>query len=261
MNKEARINFATTQYIRGITRHATGMIFAHPLQVVRIVTASFKLASVPRPKTLALSAEHLITTLGFVNWDLAIGTGFGVGLEKRDRSDSVRIANMMGVVAIVLKFPAVSTRVFVTSGAFPSGRDEAIAVGISTTMNELIGGIGTNVGRVMPLQLTFCLHEIILEGSECLDLGMNVLDLIVNVLDQFVMSDGGLSGREHGLFLSEENVLLMLCEFASEERLREPDVLKLRMSELCVAEHALGNRHIIATEEDLKAFAACGVVT
>jgi hypothetical protein len=53
----------------------------------------------------------------------------------------------------------------------------------------------------------------------------------------------------------------MLCEFASEERLREPDVLKLRMSELCVAEHALGNRHIIATEEDLKAFAACGVVT
>jgi S-(hydroxymethyl)glutathione dehydrogenase/alcohol dehydrogenase len=77
-----------------------------------------------------------------------------------------------------------------------------------------IGGIGINVGRVMPLQLTFCLHEIILEGSECLDLGINVLDLIVNVLDEFVMSDGGLSGREHGLFLCEENVLLVLGEVA-----------------------------------------------
>ena len=166
MNKEARINFATTQHISGITRHATGMSFAHPLQVVRIVTASFKLARVPRPKTLALSAEHLITSLGFVNGDLAIGTVFCVGLEKSDRSNGVGIANMVMIIAIALEFPAVSTRVLVTSGAFPSGRDEAIAVGISTAMNELIGGIGIHVGRVMPLQLTFCLHEIVLEGSE-----------------------------------------------------------------------------------------------
>ena len=91
-------------------------------------------------------------------------------------------------------------------------------------------------------------------------MGMNVLDLIVNVLDEFVMSDGGLSGREHGLFLSEENVLLMLCEFASEEGFGKTEVLKLRMSELCVAEHALWNRHIVATEEGLVAFAAGGFV-
>lgn len=43
----------------------------------------------------------------------------------------------------------------------------------------------------------------------------------------------------------------MLGEFASEEGLGKSDVLKLRMSELSVAEHALGNRHIIATEECL----------
>jgi hypothetical protein len=64
-------------------------------------------------------------------------------------------------------------------------------------MNELIGGggIGINVGRVMALQLTFCLYEIILEGDECLDLCMNVLDLMVNVLDELVMRDGSLSRR------------------------------------------------------------------
>ena len=49
----------------------------------------------------------------------------------------------------------------------------------------------------------FGANEINLEGSERLDLSMNVPDLRVNVLDELVMSDGGLSGREHGLFLSE----------------------------------------------------------
>ena len=47
----------------------------------------------------------------------------------------------------------------------------------------------------MSHQLMFCAYEINLEGSEGLDLCMNVPDLIVNVLDELVMSDGGLSGR------------------------------------------------------------------
>jgi len=38
--------------------------------------------------------------------------------------------------------------------------------------------------------------------------------LVVNVLDEAVMSDGSLCGREHGLFLCEEYVLLVLCEVA-----------------------------------------------
>ena len=53
----------------------------------------------------------------------------------------------------------------------------------------------------------------------------------------------------------------MLGEFASEEGLGKSEVLKLRMSELSVAEHALGNRHIIATEEGLVAGAAGGLGT
>ena len=121
-------------------------------------------------------------------------------------------------------------------------------------MNELIGGgIGINVGRVMALQLTFCLHEIIFDGIEGLYLFTNILDLMVNVDDEFVMRNGGLSGRKHGLFLGEENVLLMLGELASEERLGETEVLKHGMSELRVAEEALGNRHIISAEKGLVA--------
>ena len=151
---------------------------------------------------------------------------------------------------IGLEFPAMSTGVLVTGGTLPSGRDKAIAIGISTAMNEMISG---GKSGIMTLQLPFCLHEIILEGIECLDLSMNVLDLMVNVLDELVMSNSGLSGRKHGLFLSEENVLLMLGEFAGKEGLGKSEVLKLRMSELSVAEHALGNRHIIPTEESLVA--------
>ena len=82
------------------------MIFAHPLQVVRVVTASFKLAGVPRPKAFALRAEHLIASIGFVNGNLAIGAWFSRGFEKRDRSDGVRIANMKRIVASGLEFPA-----------------------------------------------------------------------------------------------------------------------------------------------------------
>jgi hypothetical protein len=121
LNKEARINFASTQHVSGITWHATGMIFAHPLQVVWIVSASFKLASVPRPKAFALSAEHLIASFRFVNRNFAVGAWFGVSLEKGYRSDGVRIANMVRIIAIGLQFPAMSTRVLVACGTFPSG--------------------------------------------------------------------------------------------------------------------------------------------
>lgn len=48
----------------------------------------------------------------------------------------------------------------------------------------------------------------------------------------------------------------MLCEVASEEGLGKTDVLKLGMSELSVAEEALGNGYVIATEESLIASSA-----
>lgn len=77
----------------------------------------------------------------------------------------------------------------------------------------------------------------------------DVFDLSVNVLDKFVMSDGSLSSREHGLFLCEKNELLMLSEVASEERFGKTEVLKLRMSEVSVAEEALRNGNIVGAEE------------
>ena len=128
LNKEARINFASTQYVPGFTRHSAGMMFTHPLQVVRIVSVSFKLASVPRPKALALSAEHLITSFGFMNRNLAVGAWFGVSLKKCNRSDRVRVADMISVVAVVLEFPAIGAGVFLADAALPSGRDKAVAV-------------------------------------------------------------------------------------------------------------------------------------
>ena len=94
LNKEARINVASTQNIAVLAWHAAGMIFAHPLQVVWIVSASFKLAGVPRPKTFALSAEHLIASFGFVNRNFAVWARFSVSLKEGDGSERVRIANM-----------------------------------------------------------------------------------------------------------------------------------------------------------------------
>ena len=64
-----------------------------------------------------------------------------------------------------------------------------------------------------------------------------------------VKSDGSLSGRKHGLFLSEENVLLVLSEFVLEESLGKSEMLNLRMSEGGVAKHALGNGDIVSTKE------------
>ena len=228
------------------------MIFAHPLQIVRIVSACFKSASVPRPKALTLGAEHLITSFSFVNQNLAIWAWFGIIFEKGDGCDRVRIANMIRVIACRFEFSAVRAGVFFTGGALPSGRYESVAIGIRAAMNEGIRRISV-LSWSIPHELTFGLHEIIFEGSECLDLCINVFDLIVNVFDLFVMSDSGLSGRKHGLFLREQNVLLMLSEVSSEEGFCKTEVLKLRMSELSVAEEALRNRDIISAEECLVA--------
>ena len=53
----------------------------------------------------------------------------------------------------------------------------------------------------------------------------------------------------------------MFGEVALKEELGESDVLKLRMSEVSVAEDALRNSDVIATEECLIASSACGFST
>lgn len=219
------VNFATTQHIPRFTRHAAGMILAHPLQIVRIVPVNFKTTSVPRPKTLALSAKHLVTALGLVNENLAIGTRLCVALQKRNRSERVGVANMCGIIVFSLELPAMRTRVFVTGGTLPSGRHEAVAVGISTAVNELLN-VFTIVGALSN-QLILGDQQIGLEGLKLLDLCLNVLDLVVNTLDETVMRDSSLSGREHGLFLCKENVLLVLGEIAFKEGLGETEMLYL----------------------------------
>ena len=50
----------------------------------------------------------------------------------------------------------------------------------------------------------------------------------------------------------------MFCEVALKKELGESDVLNLRMSEVSVAEDALRNSDVIATEEGLIASSACG---
>jgi hypothetical protein len=177
------------------------MIFPHPLQVVRVVTASFKLAGVPRPKAVALRAEHLIAAVGFVNGNLAIRAWFGRRFEKRDRSDGVGIANMKGIVASGLEFPAMGAGVFFAGSALPSGRDEAVACGIGAAMNELING--SFGGPPLVLQLAFSLQQIKFESQKLFDLRGDILNLSVKVGYEAVMSDGGLCCRKHGLFLCE----------------------------------------------------------
>lgn len=66
-----------------------------------------------------------------------------------------------------------------------------------------------------------------------------------------VKGDGSLSGRKHGLFLSEENILLMLGKRVLEESLGKAEMLNLRMSEGSVAKHALSNRDVVSTKEGL----------
>jgi hypothetical protein len=138
----------------------------------------------------------------------------------------------------------------VTGGTLPGGRDEAVAVGISAAMNEFVVPLVRFMVlrlRSVSSQLKFGLHQIVLECGKALDFSINRLDLILNILDETVMSDGSLCGRKHGLFLGEENVLLVLCELSLKKCLGESEVLKLRMSELRVAEHALRNSDVFAT--------------
>jgi hypothetical protein len=47
------------------------------------------------------------------------------------------------------------------------------------------------------------MSEVIFECDELLDLRMNILDLRIKRGEKFVMVERGLSGRKHGLFLSE----------------------------------------------------------
>jgi hypothetical protein len=224
--EEVRVNFATAQNIARVARHTAGMIFTHPLQIVWIVTASFKATSVPRPKALALSAEHLVTALGLVDENLAIGTRLCVGLEKSDRSNGVGVANMCGIIAFSLELPAMRAGVLVTGCTLPSGRHEAVAVGISTAVNELFGLVHILCGT-LTLQLILGDQQIGLECLKLLDLCVNVLYLVINALDEPVMRDGSLSCREHGLFLCKENVLLVLGEIALKECLGKTEMLEL----------------------------------
>ena len=102
-----------------------------------------------------------------------------------------------------LEFAAVRTCVLVTSGTLPSGRDETVAFGIGTAMNECrVWKVVVMVGILLQ-ELTFGNHEIIAKSGELLDLCGDVLDLCVNVLNETVMGDGSLCCGKHGLFLCE----------------------------------------------------------
>lgn len=95
------------------------------------------------------------------------------------------------------------TGVLVTGGTLPSGRHEAVAVGIGTAMNELRFLRVVHGVMCMTHELIFSDDEIVLESDELLDLRVYVLDLCVNILDESVMGNSGLRGGKHGLFLSE----------------------------------------------------------
>jgi len=148
--------------------------------------------------------------------------------------------------------------VLVTGGTLPSGRHESVAVRIGTAMNELRFVRVVRVVMCLTHEMIFCGDEIVFESGELPDLCMHVLDLCVNALDEAVMGDGGLCGGKHGAFLREENVLLVSCKGAIKEGLGETEMLNLRMGKGGVAEHALGNGDVVATEEGFVASSACG---
>ena len=253
------INFASTQDIIRIARHAIGMVFAHPLQIVWIVSAKFKSPSIPRPKALALGAKHLVAPLGLVNKHLAIWTRFSVLLQQRNRCERVWIANMCLIIPVGLEFPAMGTGVLVASGTLPGGRHKAIAVGISTAMHKLL-----NIFMIvwaLSNQLVLGPIQVILECLKLLHLSDDVLDLCIDVSNKAVMRDSSLCRRKHGLFLCKENVLLVLGEFAREKGLGKSEMLNLRMSQMSVAKHALGDGDAVAAKESLITGAACGLGT
>jgi hypothetical protein len=65
------------------------------------------------------------------------------------------------------------------------------------------------------------------------------------------MRDSSLCGGKHGLFLSEENILLVLGEIAVEKGLGKSEMLNLRMCEGSVAKDALCHGDVVATKERL----------
>jgi hypothetical protein len=107
---------------------------------------------------------------------------------------------MVVVISGGLKFPAMRAGVLVADATFPSGRDESIAIGISAAMNERFS---ENDRVRLCGQLSASMKEVIFECDELLDLRMNILDLRIKRGEKFVMVERGLSGRKHGLFLSE----------------------------------------------------------
>ena len=107
---------------------------------------------------------------------------------------------MVVVISGGFKFPAMVAGVLVADATFPSGRDEAIAIGISAAMNERFS---KNDRVRLCGQLSASVREVIFECDECLDLSLNILDLRINAGEKFIMGECGLSGRKHGMFLSE----------------------------------------------------------
>ena len=192
---------------------------------MRIVSPRFKATRIPRPKALALGAKHLVAPLGLVNKHLAIRARFSVLLQQRNRCKCVGIANMCLIIPSVLEFPAMGTGVLVTSGTLPSGRHKAIAVGISTAMQKLLN-IFMIVGSLSH-QLVLGSIQVILECLKLLDLSEYVLDLCIDAGNEAVMRDSSLCGGKHGLFLSEENILLVLGEIAVEKGLGKSEMLNL----------------------------------
>lgn len=222
------VNFASTQNIVRFARHAAG-VFAHPLQIMRIVSANLKSSSIPRPKALTLGAKHLVASLGLMNENLAIGARFSVLLQERNGSNRVGIANMCVIMPGSLKFPAMCTGVLVASCTLPSGREKAIAFRISTAMYELLN-IFSVFGSLLH-QLVLGSVQVKLECLKLLNLSVDILYLCIDAGNEAVMRNSSLCGREHGLFLSEENILLVLCEVASEKGLGKSEMLNLRMCE------------------------------
>ena len=226
---------------------------------MRIVSTSLKPARIPRPKALALGAKHLVTPLGLVNKNLAIWARFSVLLQQRNRSERVGIANMCIIMPSGLEFPAMGTGVLVASGTLPSGRHKAIAVGISTSMQKLLN-ILKLVGSLSH-QLVLGSIQVILECLKLLDLSVDVLDLCIDAGNEAVMRDSSLCGGKHGLFLSEENILLVLGEIAVEKGLGKSEMLNLRMCEGSVAKDALCHGDVVATKERLITGAASALGT
>ena len=151
------------------------------------------------------------------------------------------------------------TRVLVASGTLPSGRQKAIAVGISTSMNELVNIL--KVVGALSHQLILGHIQVILECLKLLHLSDDVLDLHVDVVNEAVVGDRSLCGGKHGLFLSEENILLVFGEIASEKGLGKSEMLNLRMCEGSIAKDALGHGDAVATKESFTTSAASALGT